>query len=224
MSRLIESGARFGLFVLWGVLLVPFVAVALLHRARVSGGTSVRWPGVESGAAPALVSRARRTLHPTLRALRVPCPDRALPHNNSRTQGHFQHGRHAPLVYCCFACGSAAFLGSPVFFKGKSGWCSSFCPLLPVQRVYGQTPFVVVRNSHCKPLRGLREELLRLQPVRRAARRPLRRGSVSRRIPEDLRWSAAGARTRLLHSRRSIRVAHRRDVRHVRPLHPRRHR
>lgn len=38
-----------------------------------------------------------------------------------------------------------------VAFKGKSGWCSSICPLLPLQRVYGQTPLVVVPNSHCSP-------------------------------------------------------------------------
>jgi len=36
-------------------------------------------------------------------------------------------------------------------FKGKSGWCSSICPLLPVQRVYGQTPFAQVPNSYCRP-------------------------------------------------------------------------
>ena len=38
-----------------------------------------------------------------------------------------------------------------LYFKGKSGWCSSICPLLPLQRVYGQTPFVTVPNSHCQP-------------------------------------------------------------------------
>ena len=38
-----------------------------------------------------------------------------------------------------------------VYFKGKSGWCSSICPLLPVQRIYGQTPFVKIANSHCQP-------------------------------------------------------------------------
>ncbi|MEZ4868330.1 MAG: FAD-dependent oxidoreductase [Caldilineaceae bacterium] len=40
------------------------------------------------------------------------------------------------------------------FFKGKSGWCSSICPLLPVQRIYGQTPFLTVPNSHCQPCVG----------------------------------------------------------------------
>jgi nitrite reductase (NADH) large subunit len=46
-----------------------------------------------------------------------------------------------------------AFTGGLVF-KGKSGWCSSICPLLPVQRVYGQTPYVTVANSHCQPCVG----------------------------------------------------------------------
>lgn len=40
------------------------------------------------------------------------------------------------------------------YFRGKSGWCSSICPLLPVQRVYGQTPFIGVPNSHCRPCLG----------------------------------------------------------------------
>ncbi len=38
--------------------------------------------------------------------------------------------------------------------KGKSGWCSSICPLLPIQRIYGQTPFALVANSHCQPCVG----------------------------------------------------------------------
>jgi len=52
-----------------------------------------------------------------------------------------------------FAALGLAFLGG-VVFKGKSGWCSSVCPLLPVQRLYGQTPFVTVPNSHCRPCVG----------------------------------------------------------------------
>ena len=48
---------------------------------------------------------------------------------------------------------AAAFAGG-ILLKGKSGWCSSVCPLLPVQRVYGQTPYVTVANSHCLPCVG----------------------------------------------------------------------
>ena len=41
-----------------------------------------------------------------------------------------------------------------LIFKGKSGWCSSICPMLPVQRIYGQTPFLTVANAHCRPCVG----------------------------------------------------------------------
>ena len=41
-----------------------------------------------------------------------------------------------------------------VLLKGKSGWCSSICPLLPIQRLYGQTPYKLVANSHCTPCVG----------------------------------------------------------------------
>jgi nitrite reductase (NADH) large subunit len=47
----------------------------------------------------------------------------------------------------------AAFAGG-VVFKGKSGWCGTFCPLMPIQRLYGQTPLVVVPNAHCQPCVG----------------------------------------------------------------------
>lgn len=46
-----------------------------------------------------------------------------------------------------------AFAGG-VLFRGKSGWCSTFCPLLPVQRVYGQAPYATVANDHCRPCVG----------------------------------------------------------------------
>jgi NADPH-dependent 2,4-dienoyl-CoA reductase/sulfur reductase-like enzyme/ferredoxin len=59
----------------------------------------------------------------------------------------------AATAVLIFAALGLAFLGG-VLFKGKSGWCSSVCPLLPVQRLYGQTPFVTVPNSHCKPCVG----------------------------------------------------------------------
>lgn len=47
----------------------------------------------------------------------------------------------------------AAFAGG-LLFKGKSGWCSSVCPLLPVQRLYGQTPFIRIANTQCEPCVG----------------------------------------------------------------------
>jgi NADPH-dependent 2,4-dienoyl-CoA reductase/sulfur reductase-like enzyme/ferredoxin len=51
-----------------------------------------------------------------------------------------------------------------IMFKGKSGWCSSICPLLPLQRVYGQTPFVKVPNSHCQPCVGCTKNCYDFRP------------------------------------------------------------
>lgn len=56
-----------------------------------------------------------------------------------------------------------AFSGG-VLFKGKSGWCSSICPLLPLQRVYGQTPFVLSPNSHCQPCLACTRNCFDFQP------------------------------------------------------------
>jgi nitrite reductase (NADH) large subunit len=59
---------------------------------------------------------------------------------------------------------SAAFLGG-FLFKGKSGWCSQICPLLPLQRVYGQTPYVRVPNSHCRPCVACTRNCYDFQPI-----------------------------------------------------------
>jgi NADPH-dependent 2,4-dienoyl-CoA reductase/sulfur reductase-like enzyme/ferredoxin len=64
----------------------------------------------------------------------------------------FDHNGAAVGVLMLVALG-AAFAGG-VAFKGKSGWCGTFCPLLPVQRLYGQTPAVPVPNAYCRPCVG----------------------------------------------------------------------
>jgi NADPH-dependent 2,4-dienoyl-CoA reductase/sulfur reductase-like enzyme/ferredoxin len=56
-----------------------------------------------------------------------------------------------------------ALLGG-YLFKGKSGWCSTICPLLPVQRLYGETPFLLVRNSHCEPCVGCAKNCFDFNP------------------------------------------------------------
>ncbi|NRB28597.1 MAG: FAD-dependent oxidoreductase, partial [Roseibacillus sp.] len=46
-----------------------------------------------------------------------------------------------------------AFLGG-LFFKGKSGWCGTFCPVAPAEKLYGQNPYLLVPNNHCSPCLG----------------------------------------------------------------------
>jgi NADPH-dependent 2,4-dienoyl-CoA reductase/sulfur reductase-like enzyme/ferredoxin len=56
-----------------------------------------------------------------------------------------------------------AFVGG-VFFKGRSGWCGTFCPLGPIQRDYGHAPSLVVRNGHCPTCVGCQKNCYDLNP------------------------------------------------------------
>jgi nitrite reductase (NADH) large subunit len=141
--------ARVGLFIFWG-LVIPLLPLLFFVAP---GFWRNICPLAASNQTPRRFGFTRgRALHPTVRAygFLVPVvlflglvPARKVLFN---TNG-------VALAVLLLAMLAAAFVGG-VFFKGKSGWCSSFCPLLPVQRVYGQTPFIVVRNSHCEPCVG----------------------------------------------------------------------
>lgn len=62
---------------------------------------------------------------------------------------------HSEIAIACVIFGMLFFaLLGGIIFEGKSGFCSTICPLLPIQRVYGQTPFIPVRNAHCDPCVG----------------------------------------------------------------------
>jgi NADPH-dependent 2,4-dienoyl-CoA reductase/sulfur reductase-like enzyme/ferredoxin len=74
----------------------------------------------------------------------------------------FDHDGRAVGVLMLIALG-AAFLGG-VAFKGKSGWCGTFCPIMPIQRLYGQAPAVVVPNSHCSTCVGCTTNCLDFNP------------------------------------------------------------
>ncbi len=61
-----------------------------------------------------------------------------------------------------------AFAGG-LFFKGKSGWCGTFCPLAPVQKLYGQLPAAVVRNEYCSPCVGCQTNCFDFNPTAKLA-------------------------------------------------------
>lgn len=59
---------------------------------------------------------------------------------------------------------AAAMVGG-VAIAGKGGWCSQICPMLPVERLYGLSPLVVVRDTHCKPCVGCARNCYDLHPT-----------------------------------------------------------
>ena len=56
----------------------------------------------------------------------------------------------------------ALFAG--VVFLGKSGWCSAFCPVLPVERLYGQDPMLELAHAHCVECAGCVRSCYDLKP------------------------------------------------------------
>ncbi len=49
-------------------------------------------------------------------------------------------------------------------FKGRSGWCGTFCPLGPVQRDYGHAPLLLVRNGYCETCVGCQKNCYDFNP------------------------------------------------------------
>ncbi|MBI5717562.1 MAG: FAD-dependent oxidoreductase [Burkholderiales bacterium] len=72
--------------------------------------------------------------------------------------------RHGPTVGVLVLAMLVAALAGGWFFKGRSGWCGTFCPLGPIQRTYGQAPLVVVRNGYCEPCVGCQKNCYDFNP------------------------------------------------------------
>jgi len=57
-----------------------------------------------------------------------------------------EHG--IPLAVVVIAVAVAALLLGTIF-DAKAGFCNAICPVLPVEKLYGQHPFVELTNPHC---------------------------------------------------------------------------
>ena len=58
---------------------------------------------------------------------------------------------------------SLAFLGG-LLFKGRSGWCGTFCPLAPIQKAYGHAPIATVKNGYCPTCVGCQKNCYDFNP------------------------------------------------------------
>ena len=64
----------------------------------------------------------------------------------------FNHDADA-LVALMVATILIAFVGGALV-AGKAAWCSTFCPVLPVERLYGQNPLMNLPHAHCQQCVG----------------------------------------------------------------------
>lgn len=58
------------------------------------------------------------------------------------------------LLAATIAVVALAALGLGFVFDAKAGFCNSVCPVLPVERLYGQAPMVTLGNPRCIPCTG----------------------------------------------------------------------
>jgi hypothetical protein len=61
----------------------------------------------------------------------------------------FNHDGTALAITIVAVAGLAVVLG--MVFDQKAGFCSGICPVLPVERLYGQDPLITVGNPRCNP-------------------------------------------------------------------------
>ena len=74
----------------------------------------------------------------------------------------FNHSA-AALAVVLMAALILAFAGG-VYFKGRSGWCGTFCPLAPIQKAYGHAPLLLVKNGYCEPCLGCQKNCYDFNP------------------------------------------------------------
>ncbi len=55
-----------------------------------------------------------------------------------------------------------------LLFDMKAGFCNSICPVLPVERLYGQRPLISLRNARCTPCTRCSKPCLDLMPTKSA--------------------------------------------------------
>ena len=58
----------------------------------------------------------------------------------------FLFNANAVALASTIAAVALAALVLGIFFEGKAGFCNSICPVLPVERLYGQSPLMQVSN------------------------------------------------------------------------------
>lgn len=62
---------------------------------------------------------------------------------------HVALDKSGPATALVLALAAAAAVAMGCLFEWKSGWCSSLCPVFPVEQLYGSEPVIELPNAHC---------------------------------------------------------------------------
>lgn len=61
----------------------------------------------------------------------------------------FAFNTDGPVLAVTIVAVAVLALALGAFFQRKGGFCNAVCPVLPVERLYGQSPLVRIGNAHC---------------------------------------------------------------------------
>jgi len=135
---------RMGLFVTWSVL-IPLVPALLLIAPQVWRNLCPiavvhQLPAMAGFAGRRELSARAQRIAPAVAAglLLAIVPLRLVLFNH-----------HGPALALFVLTVLAVALLSGLVVTGKAGWCATYCPVLPVERLYGQSPPLSIAHAHC---------------------------------------------------------------------------
>lgn len=79
---------------------------------------------------------------------------------------HFVFNTDGPVLALTIAVVAIAALLAGLAFDAKAGFCNAFCPILPVERLYGQRPLIQVGNPRCATCTLCAPACIDLSPVK----------------------------------------------------------
>jgi len=66
---------------------------------------------------------------------------------------HISLNTNGPMTALMLALAAGIAVAMGILFEWRSGWCTSLCPIHPVEKLYGFSPAITVRNARCDSCR-----------------------------------------------------------------------
>ena len=79
---------------------------------------------------------------------------------------HFLFNTNGPVLGITVIAVAVAALVAGVVYDAKAGFCNAFCPILPVERLYGQSPLLEIGNPRCTPCTACARACVDVSPQR----------------------------------------------------------
>jgi len=93
---------------------------------------------------------------------------------------HVIFNTNGPALAVTIIAVAVAALVLGALFDAKAGFCNAICPVLPVERLYGQSPLIEINNPRCTPCTACARACVDVSPRKNIAQMLGQSGSDSR--------------------------------------------